>query len=67
MRLAELAKPCVQAACRADLYSDKAPSQDSSVPVSQEGQMSALRQALRTADEDEREQRYQALLSQETE
>ncbi len=29
--------------------------------------MSALRQAFRTADEDEREQRYQALLEQEGE
>lgn len=56
-----------EAACRADLYSDKAPSENSSVPVSQEGQMSALRQAFRTADEDERELRYQALLEQEGE
>lgn len=58
-------KLCVQAACRADLYSDRAHSQDSSVPISQEGQMSALRQVFRTADENEREQRYQALLAQE--
>ena len=56
----------MQAACRADLYSDKVSPENSSVPVSQEGQMSALRHALRTADEDEREQRYQALLSAES-
>ena len=56
----------LQAACRADLFSDKVSPENSSVPVSQEGQMSALRHALRSADEDEREQRYQALLSAES-
>lgn len=58
----------LQAACRADLYTGpgKATTQESSVPVSQEGQLSALRQAFRTADEEEREQRYEAFLSEST-
>ena len=54
----------MQAACRADLYGDKAPSQNSNVPVSQEGQLSALRQAFRSADEEERERRYESFVSE---
>lgn len=53
-----------QAACRADLYANKPLPENSTVPVSQEGQMSALRQAFRTADEEERERRYEAFLSE---
>ena len=54
----------LQAACRADLYANKPLPENSNVPVSQEGQMSALRQAFRTADEEERERRYEAFLSE---
>ena len=56
----------LQAACRADLYSGKAPADRGSVPVSQEGQLNALRSVFRTANEEERERRYQASLTQET-
>lgn len=45
----------MQATCRGDLYKGNVTTEQAGVPISQEGQMSTLRQAFRQADEEERE------------
>lgn len=55
----------MQATCRGGLYKDNVTTEQTGVPISQEGQMSTLRQAFRQADEDERERLHQACLQSE--
>ena len=63
-RLNDMALP-MQATCRGDLYKDNVTTEQTGVPISQEGQMSTLRQAFRQADEEERKRLHEALLQDE--